>query len=99
MSRLHMASIIVTVLAATFWVPAIVSPWESKWNSRLIMVDVALAVTTALVAALCWLEDRREHLDSEKALLIKTLADAVPALTEVVPGRPLARTIPMPRAW
>jgi hypothetical protein len=78
-----------TVAAFAFWAIAVTRIFRPG-NPDILRVDVGAAVMTGVIAAGCWLVRWRELHDQDKALLLRTLADAVPA-------RPLAKTIPMPR--
>lgn len=90
--------ILITSIAFTF---AAVAMWAIAvtWavTSDTLPLGGPAAAALSVIAALCWLELRRMSRDRDKALLIRTLADAVP----VVPAprrHPLAHTIPMLRA-
>lgn len=96
-------SIAFTVAAAAMW--GIAVAWALT-GTALPLTGAASAALSA-IAAMCWLDLWRAQRDRDKALLIKTLADAAPApapvpalaLAPPTPLRhPLAHTIPMLRA-
>lgn len=94
-------AIIFSVLAGIFWGIAIAGLYDGL-RMHDMSPDVGAAVTSSCIAAQCWLtawrERRRElsemrqaEADNDKAILLRTLAD-------VLPARPWAPTIPFRRA-
>lgn len=92
-------SILVTITAVVFLVLDING---IRWSARLQVGDHDLTIISGVAAIALWLvrwqagrNDKRERAraraDEDKAILIRTLADAVPA-------RSVKRTAPFPRA-
>lgn len=71
-------SVYTTVTSAIGWAVAVAGIWEC-WPGRAMTVNIAFAAMTGMIAAMCWLDRHREKRDESRTLLIRTLADAVPA--------------------
>lgn len=80
---------VITAVAAFSWGTAVAGLW-GPFPHRGADVNLAVAATTAVIAAMCWLTRYRARLDQSRDLLIEALAD-------VAPPRPRAKTLPMPR--
>ena len=85
-------------LAIVLWTVAAATTWADLDAGRGLTVEAVGAGTATLLAWLAWQarrqerrEQERKQADRDRTILIRTLADAVPA-------RPLARTIPFRRA-
>lgn len=99
---IDVASVSATIAAGSFWGIAVTGIWRPLLPPRAMIVNLGAGVVAAIVAVMCWLvrwrarqEENRAHQERDWELLITTLADAVPVQ---VPARPLARTVPFPRA-
>jgi type VI protein secretion system component VasK len=85
-------------LAVALWAVAAATTWGGFGAGRGLTVEACGAGTATLLAWFSW-QDRRqarrdhrvEQADEDRAILIKTLADAVPP-------RPLAKKLPFRRA-
>jgi hypothetical protein len=90
-------SVLIAIAAAVFWVAAGLATWGGIGHAALAF-EVGAGTALSVIAALCrhdaeraWQDRERARLDRDRELLIRTLADAVPP-------RPLAKTMPFPRA-
>jgi hypothetical protein len=90
-------SIIIFFVAFVFWGAAALATWGDIGHAALAF-EVGAGTALIVIADRRWRDTKRERADREReradedrAILIRTLADAVP-------GRPLARTMPFPRA-
>lgn len=96
-------SIIVAFGALGFWVLAAMSAFAGV-DPHGSAMEVGGGTALTIISVNFWRDWRqvrrdqeRERADEDKALLIKTLADAVPARRAVRPLRP-TRPLPLPRA-
>jgi hypothetical protein len=78
-------SVLIAIAAAVFWVAAGLATWGGIGHAALAF-EVGAGTALSVIAALC-----RHDAERARELLIRTLADAVPP-------RPLAKTMPFPRA-
>ena len=72
MSRIRITSIVITVTACAFWALAIAATW-ARLDPRALVIEVGAATSASVTAAMRW---QARH-DRDKAVLIRTLADAV----------------------
>ena len=85
-------SICVTTTAVAFLVLDITGAAD-RWNIRAQVGDHDLTIIAAVSAVVLWIMRwRQQQRDPDKALLIRTLADAVPAQRQE-----LAKTLPLRR--
>ena len=99
--RISAVSITVAIAALCFWVLAALSAW-AYIDPRGMAIEVGIGTALSVMAVNFWRDRRRDRLDLERArldedrtILIKTLADVVPARPA---ARPRAVTGPFPRA-
>jgi hypothetical protein len=90
-------SIVIAFVALVFWGAAALATWGDIGHSALAF-EVGAGTALSVIAAIrrhdaerTWADQERARVDEDRTILIRTLADAVPP-------RPLARTMPFPRA-
>lgn len=91
-------------LAIVLWGVAAATTWANFGSGRGLTVEAVGAGTATLLAWYSWQswrqarrDQERKRADEERAILIRTLASAVPARRAVRPLRP-TRPLPVPRA-
>lgn len=91
------ASIIISFAAAGFWGLAASSTW-ARTDVHALAIEAAAAAAASVIAVDCALACWRARGDQRRALLIQNQELLIRTLADAVPARPPARTVPFPRA-
>jgi hypothetical protein len=87
--NVRIVRIVLTVVAVLLWTFAAADIWTWLIPARAVLPDLAAAVTSTIIAALCWLLAQRD--DHRKRLLVRELVDVY--LDEQRPTRLASRRL------